>query len=196
MISISLNPQGRLIELAAVPAQVEAPAGSAPPSWAALFTAAGLDLTRFTPVEPEWLPLVSFDARAAWTGVYPATDVPLRIEAASWRGRPVNFQMIAPWTNPARMHQLVTSYFVPSVIWLSVLALKPASRRPTEPASRKSFTPTPCGTALPLTCSKPVPTCARSNYCWATAIWKRPRSICTSPSAISTPPRVRWMRCR
>ena len=107
MVSVSLNPQGRLIELAAVPAQVEAPAGSAPPNWAALFTAADLDLTRFTPVEPEWLPLVSFDARAAWTGVYPATDVPVRIEAASWRGRPVNFQMIAPWTNPARMHRPV-----------------------------------------------------------------------------------------
>ena len=123
MVSVSLNPQGRLIELAAVPAQVEAPAGSAPPNWAALFTAAGLELTRFTPVEPEWLPLVSFDARAAWTGVFPATDVPVRIEAASWHGRPVNFQMIAPWTDPARMHRPVPSYFVMDIVWLSLFAV-------------------------------------------------------------------------
>jgi serine/threonine protein kinase len=104
MVSVSLSPQGRLIELTAVPPQVEKPATvPATSGWGALFTAAALDITRFTPVNPEWLPLVSFDARAAWTGVYPDTDLPLRIEAASWRGRPVNFQMIGPWTKPLRM---------------------------------------------------------------------------------------------
>lgn len=104
MVSVSLNPQGRLIELTAVPQQMEKPAtAAATPDWAALFTAAALDMTRFTPADPEWLPLVSFDARAAWTGVYPDTDLPLRLEAASWRGRPVNFEMIGPWTKPSRM---------------------------------------------------------------------------------------------
>ena len=99
MVTVILDPQGRLIELAAVPPQVEkTPPASRAPDWAGLFTAAGLDMARFTPVDPEWLPLVSFDARAAWTGVYPDTDLPLRIEAASWRGRPVSFQMVAPWS--------------------------------------------------------------------------------------------------
>jgi len=102
-VSVSLNPQGHLIELTAVPPQGQEPAAAAPaPDWAALFTAAALDMARFTAVDPEWLPLVSFDARAAWTGVYPDTDLPLRIEAPSWRGRPVNFQMFGPWNKPSK----------------------------------------------------------------------------------------------
>ena len=107
MVSVNLNPQGRLVEFTAVPPQVEKPAqAAAPPDWPGFFTAAGLDMTRFTPVGPEWLPLVSFDTRAAWTGVYPNTDLPLRIEASSWRGRPVNFQMIGPWTKPSRLQPI------------------------------------------------------------------------------------------
>jgi hypothetical protein len=43
-------------------------------------------------------------SRAAWTGSYAhAPEVPLRIEAASWRGRPVYFQVIGPWSKPERM---------------------------------------------------------------------------------------------
>jgi predicted Ser/Thr protein kinase len=109
MVTVILDPQGRLIELAAEPPQVEkTTAPSRAPNWAGLFTAANLDIARFTPVDPEWLPLVSFDARAAWTGVYPNTDLPLRIEAASWRGKPVSFQMVAPWSTPSRMQPVAT----------------------------------------------------------------------------------------
>jgi serine/threonine protein kinase len=105
MVGLNLDPQGRLIELSAVPPQVEeTPFPPRPADWTALLTAAGLDMTRFAPAEPHWIPLVSFDARAAWTGSYAhAPEVPLRIEAASWRGRPVNFQVIGPWSRPERM---------------------------------------------------------------------------------------------
>jgi hypothetical protein len=105
MIGVNLDPQGRLIEFSAVPPQVEdTPVPPHPADWTALLTAAGLDMTRFAPAEPRWVPLVSFDARAAWTGSYAdAPEVPLRIEAASWRGRPVNFQVIGPWSKPERM---------------------------------------------------------------------------------------------
>jgi serine/threonine-protein kinase len=100
MVSVMLNPQGQLVELAAMPAQRQpAPLDHASSSfdWHALFIAAGLDMSRFTPAEPEWLPPSAFDARAAWSGAYPGTAIPLRIEAASWRGRPVAFRMIGPW---------------------------------------------------------------------------------------------------
>jgi serine/threonine-protein kinase len=105
MAGLNLDPQGRLIEFSAVPAQVEEAASPPRPAdWTALLTAAGMDMTRFTPAEPLWIPLVSFDARAAWTGSYAhAPEVPMRIEAASWRGKPVNFQIIGPWSKPARM---------------------------------------------------------------------------------------------
>ncbi|MGA8234108.1 MAG: hypothetical protein WB795_21710, partial [Candidatus Acidiferrales bacterium] len=108
MVGLNLDPQGRLTEFSAVPPQVEEmPVPPRPADWAALLTAAGLDMTRFAPAEPHWIPLVSFDARAAWIGSYAhAPELPMRIEAASWRGRPVNFQVIGPWSKPARMQPL------------------------------------------------------------------------------------------
>jgi serine/threonine-protein kinase len=39
----------------------------------------------------------------AWTGNWPGTVRPLRVEAASLRGSPVAFSLIAPWTRAARM---------------------------------------------------------------------------------------------
>jgi predicted Ser/Thr protein kinase len=116
MVTVILDPQGRLTEFAAVPPQVEKTAAlSRAPDWAGLFSAAGLDMARFTLVDPEWLPLVSFDARAAWTGVFPDTDLPLRIEVASWRGKPVSFEMVASWSTPSRM-QPVGLAIVPGII--------------------------------------------------------------------------------
>jgi serine/threonine protein kinase len=108
MVGLNLDPQGRLIEFSAVPPQVEeVPVPPRPADWAALLAAAGLDMTRFAPAEPHWIPLVSFDARTAWTGSYAdAPELPMRIEAASWRGRPVNFQVVGPWSKPARMQPL------------------------------------------------------------------------------------------
>jgi serine/threonine-protein kinase len=105
MAGLSLDPQGQLIEFSAVPPQVEdTPVPQHPADWTALLAAAGVDMSRFAPAEPQWIPLVSFDARAAWTGSYAhAPEVPLRIEAASWRGRPVYFQVIGPWSKPERM---------------------------------------------------------------------------------------------
>jgi serine/threonine-protein kinase len=107
MIGLSLDPRGRLLQLDAVPPQMEENSSSpAPFDWKALFTAAGLDLTRFTPAKPQWISLAPFDARAAWTGSYAsAPDIPIRIEAASWRGMPVFFRLIGPWCKPERMQR-------------------------------------------------------------------------------------------
>jgi len=106
MIALRLDLQGRLMRFVAVPPQVEesASGSGAPPDWKGLSAAAGLDMARFSPADPKWAPLASFDARAAWTGVYPhAPDVPLRIEASSWHGKPIYFDLIGPWTRAGRM---------------------------------------------------------------------------------------------
>lgn len=105
MVGLDLDPEGRLTRFDAVPPQVEAqPNSPRPPDWTALFTAAGLDMTRFAPAEPRWLPLAGFDARAAWTGSYAnAPELPLRVEAASWRGKPVFFRVAGLWSKPERM---------------------------------------------------------------------------------------------
>jgi serine/threonine-protein kinase len=107
MIDLSLDPEGRLLQLDAVPPLVEEkPSPPAAFDWRALFTAAGLDLTRFTPTEPQWISPAPFDARAAWTGSYPsAPEIPLRIEAASWRGKPVFYRVIGPSSQPERIIQ-------------------------------------------------------------------------------------------
>jgi serine/threonine-protein kinase len=101
--AIELDPQGRLVHLEAPPHQIEqtAPTPPRPADWSALFAAAGLDMARFVPADPQWTPPLAYDARAAWTGVYPdAPNYALRVEAASWRGKPVYFDMIGPWTRP------------------------------------------------------------------------------------------------
>jgi hypothetical protein len=86
-----------------VPPQVETEPAGAAVDWRKLFDAAGLDFKTFTPAEPQWTPRGYSDARAAWVG--PLPGIPgeqLRIEAAAYRGRPINFQQIAPWTKPGR----------------------------------------------------------------------------------------------
>jgi serine/threonine-protein kinase len=105
MVRLDLDPLGRLIYLEAVAPQVEESRGPPPAfDWNRIFRAAGLDPARFSEVEPKWTPLTAFDRRAAWTGTYPdRPEISLRVEAASWQGRPVFFRTIAPWTRPEHM---------------------------------------------------------------------------------------------
>jgi predicted Ser/Thr protein kinase len=125
MIGLNLDPLGRLLRLDVVPPQLEEkPSQPSTLNWQSLFTAAGLDISRFTPAEPQWLSLAGFDARAAWTGYYPtAPEIPLRIEAASWRGQPVFFRVIGPWAKPERMQESggIPSGFLAVIVALAVL---------------------------------------------------------------------------
>ncbi|MGA2736934.1 MAG: serine/threonine-protein kinase [Bryobacteraceae bacterium] len=105
MVSVTLDPQARLVEFNAVPPQVDTASGEAPPpDWKRLFDAAGLDISRFSGATPQWTPLGICDARAAWTGVLSSGPPnPVRVEAAAWRGKPIYFRVIGPWTRPERM---------------------------------------------------------------------------------------------
>jgi serine/threonine-protein kinase len=100
MVQVALDTEGRLLSFSAVPPRKEdadEPAAGEP-DWAPLFAAAGFDPQAFTPVDPVWLPTGYADRRVAWTGVYPeAPDVSIRVEAASYRERPVAFHVIEPW---------------------------------------------------------------------------------------------------
>jgi hypothetical protein len=106
MTRVRLDPRGRLMQLIAVPPQVEKLDGAVPsaPDWARLFSAAGLDPSKWPPAQPMWTPPVHSDERAAWTGwLAGRSDIPMRIEAAAYQGRPVYFELIGPWTRPERM---------------------------------------------------------------------------------------------
>jgi serine/threonine-protein kinase len=104
MINLRLDTSDHLIFFQAIPAELEETSvPTKPVDWTPLFAAAGLDSSRLQSVTPEWASLASSDTRAAWTGQWPGTDRPLRVEAAAWHGKPVFFRMIGPWTRPSRM---------------------------------------------------------------------------------------------
>ncbi len=123
MMNLVVDMRGRLVHFEAVPPQRDPPASEVPAAdWSALFSAAGLDSASFHPAAPEWTPLAWGDARAAWTGSFPERkDLPVRIEAASYRGKPIYFDLIYPWTKPDR-----STPYAPALgekIWVVILCL-------------------------------------------------------------------------
>ncbi len=102
MIRLILDAKGRLYALEARPEPWASGKGpTASPDWPALFGAAQLDLARFTPAAPEQIPPMAFDARMAWTGTFAEGRMEqVRVEAASWAGRPVYFNISGDWLPP------------------------------------------------------------------------------------------------
>jgi hypothetical protein len=97
---VRLDMKGRLFEFGAIPLATD---GTAHPAkamdWTQVFSAAGLDRQAFQPATPSWTPPFASDEQAAWTGVFPEQpDLPLRLEAAAYRGRLVSFRVAGPWT--------------------------------------------------------------------------------------------------
>jgi serine/threonine-protein kinase len=111
MTFVQMSPAGKLLLFEAVPPQKDEATTPAPaPDWGPLFAAAALNPANFQPTHPEWFPLAWGDARAAWTGTFPGReDIPLRVEAAAYRGKPIYFELIAPWDHPDRMQSTVSS---------------------------------------------------------------------------------------
>jgi serine/threonine-protein kinase len=106
MAGVTYDTSGRLLRFYAIPPQLESDPPESPPApdWTRLFAEARLDPEAFHPVAPRWTPLFHSDARAAWEGACAERkDLIVRVEAAAYRGRPVWFEVITPWTKPERM---------------------------------------------------------------------------------------------
>ncbi|HEY0788352.1 MAG TPA: hypothetical protein VGE86_06885, partial [Thermoanaerobaculia bacterium] len=98
MGQIVLEPDGRLRRLVVVPPEEMEPApAEAAPQWASLFEAAGLNPANARETAPRWRPPVGADRRYAWLVASDALAEPVRVEAASFAGRTVWFEAIAPW---------------------------------------------------------------------------------------------------
>lgn len=99
MISVLTDTTGRLIEFNAVPPETtENKSEAAKVDWNKFFVEAGLDFNKFEPTEPNWRPRFGYDERTAWKGTMADwADIPIRIEAASFEGKPVYFRVVAPW---------------------------------------------------------------------------------------------------
>jgi serine/threonine-protein kinase len=106
MIQVNIDHQGRLTFFEAIPPQRQSsPVRPAPVDWTPLFQLAGLDQSTLQPAEPVWAFLAASDTRAAWTGKWPDSARPLRVEAAAFGGRPVAFMLIGEWQKPWRMSE-------------------------------------------------------------------------------------------
>ncbi len=94
-----LDVLGRLKRLEIIPQPGDSSSASTSvANFASLFTAAGLDIGKFTSVPPALTPPAYADARYAWEGAYPEEpQVHVRVEAASLNGNPVSFRIIEPW---------------------------------------------------------------------------------------------------
>jgi len=109
MTELVVGLDGELVQFNAVPPPISKREGTPPTvEWAKLFAFAHLDPDKFQPADPEWTPLAATDSRVAWTGLQPTTykqpvEIPIRVEAASFHGRPVYFQVIYPWTESPRV---------------------------------------------------------------------------------------------
>jgi hypothetical protein len=105
MAGVRLDSRAQLLRLLVVPPQRDE--SETPPSdvdWSPLIEASGLEPSSLTSVRPIWNPPVAHDVRVAWETTYPdQPDVTVRVEAAAYRGRPVWFEVILPWTRASGM---------------------------------------------------------------------------------------------
>jgi DNA-binding winged helix-turn-helix (wHTH) protein len=124
-LEIVLDSEGRLMEYRSQPSEGEPHSQrSAPPGWDTLFAQAGLDLARFAPVAPVAIPQSAFDTQKAWIGSWDSNSKdPLRVETASYRGKPVLFRIIGPWTSPDRQSGLSLGWFTSATFLLFLVAL-------------------------------------------------------------------------
>jgi serine/threonine protein kinase len=110
-VLVTLDTEGRLVSLRAVPPQVRLSAGTVPASdWTPFFAEAGLNISQWTPVAVQWNPLSYADATAAWQS--PLLNRPgifVRIEAAALQGKVVRFESIYPWNRTAQMEPVQQS---------------------------------------------------------------------------------------
>jgi serine/threonine-protein kinase len=106
MVLVVLDTRGRLLELEAVPPQTDTKEPANAPDWGPFVAAAGLEMSSLKPAEPAWVPYDYADARAAWIGAFPELPkIPIRIEAAAYRGKPIAFRVVWPWTTPTRQEE-------------------------------------------------------------------------------------------
>jgi serine/threonine-protein kinase len=96
-VEVRLNGDGLLRSFEAIPGHTATPRGD--PDWAGLFGEAGLDWTKWAATEPQSVPPSYADARFAWEGSL--SDTRARVEAASYEGRPVSFEIVGPWQSGA-----------------------------------------------------------------------------------------------
>jgi serine/threonine-protein kinase len=137
-VGVHLDAHGRLLRLDALPGQPVDRSHGFPegePDWRALLVAAELDSVSLRQDSPTWIPPPFADRRRAWVGHQEERgDKSIRIEAASFRGRPVAFRTFTetpirldaalverPWRIASTAGRLVLSLWFFSALIAAVL---------------------------------------------------------------------------
>jgi tRNA A-37 threonylcarbamoyl transferase component Bud32 len=122
MTLVAVDASGRLAELIAIPEPFDDGAPRRVTNWSPLFDAAGLQMSAFKAIEPTFNPIAFVDERAAWEGkLSENSDVLFRIEAAAYKGRPISFEVVGPWSRSGRSTPPAISTFDRIVNGLSSL---------------------------------------------------------------------------
>ena len=124
MTLIAVDASGRLAELIAIPEPFDGGEPRTATNWSPLFDAAGLQMSAFKPVAPTFNPIAFVDERAAWEGKLSDTsDVLFRIEAAAYKGKPISFEIVGPWSQSRRSVLPALSFFDRIVNGISSLVI-------------------------------------------------------------------------
>ncbi|MBX9584395.1 MAG: serine/threonine protein kinase [Gemmataceae bacterium] len=100
MATALLDVKGRLVEFHATPDP--GIAGPADPNWNLVFAASGLDRAAFRPVDEPPHFVAPADRWMVWVGTdADRTDIPVRVEAAAYRGRLVYLRVTSPGAGPS-----------------------------------------------------------------------------------------------
>ena len=104
MVRMRVDTKGRLTYFDGVPPQIDETNNTQTSfDWSEVFKEAGFNITDFQEIESQWTPPRAYDERKAWTGKYPEQpDIPIRVEAAAYRGKLVSFEIVEPWSKPDR----------------------------------------------------------------------------------------------
>jgi len=105
MVGLKLDGEGRLLSFRAVPQSLhEGVSATQRIDWSPFLEKAGFELSRASPADPSWHPMLPFDDRVAWKAVYPGQpSVSILVEAGSFQGSPVYFEIFPPWRTPERI---------------------------------------------------------------------------------------------
>ena len=101
MTRVSVDAHGRLLSFVAIPSrQIGGERLGAPIDWSKFLDLAGGDFEGLRQVPPRWTAPVDTDHKVAWDGYFRGDrKTPIRIEGASYAGKPVWFRVIGPWAS-------------------------------------------------------------------------------------------------
>ncbi|HEX6280204.1 MAG TPA: protein kinase [Pyrinomonadaceae bacterium] len=120
-LRILTDPVGRLVEFKVIPELQGSADQTRSVDWGLLFIEAGLDISKYTLVQPDFVPPVFADAKAKWTGPFLSDpSLTVEIKAAAYNGRPVWIDVSMPWA--ASVTQSVREIMEPP-IFIQVLVL-------------------------------------------------------------------------